>query len=87
MRIIQRFINAGPPAGDAKFFRQRGDFLCVTTNENGVGHQAVTVGQLHAALLPDLHNRSNQMLVFPHSSGNAMHDNANWNLSHLIASQ
>src|SRR5690349_6662130 len=60
----------------------------VAADEDRVGHQAAAVLQRHAALLADLDNGADEVLVLPHPPGHAMHDDADFSHSiSLIAAQ
>jgi hypothetical protein len=48
----------------------------------GSGMATFAARQLEAALVPDGQNRTDQVLVRAHSSGHAVHDDADFSLGH-----
>src|SRR5205807_1362220 len=56
--------------------RESRDLLGVATDQNRIRHHAVTVWQRDAALIADRQDRAHQVLVEPHASGDAIHDDA-----------
>ena len=56
--------------------RERRDLLGVAPDQDRIGHHAVAVRQRDAALVADRQDRAHQVLVEPHASGDAVHDDA-----------
>jgi hypothetical protein len=56
---------------------QRGYLLQVAADQDRVGHSPVTIGERYPTLVADRHDGTDQVLVVPHPSGNAVHDDAN----------
>src|SRR6185503_16748085 len=68
----------------AVLLRQRLDLRRVAPDQDRVGHHARAVLQRHAALLADLEDRADQVLVHAHAPGDAVHDDADSSLAHGI---
>src|SRR5262249_41847045 len=56
----------------------------IAADQNRIGHHAVAVLERHASLRPNGDNRANEMLVHAHAAGDAVHDDAETLLSHVI---
>ena len=69
-------VEVGGRAGDAVLLAQRRDLLGIAADQDRVGHHAVAVRQRHAALIADGQDRAHEVLVEPHASGDAVHDDA-----------
>src|SRR5439155_24815666 len=80
----QRGVEIGRPALHAVLPRQLLHLRWIAADEQRVGHQAGAVLQRHAALLADLEDRADEVLVHPHPSGDAVHDDADALLAHLL---
>jgi hypothetical protein len=72
----ERCVDVGGPPLDAIGLRKVGQFFFVTADQQGIGHNAIAIGQRHPALLPDGDDRTDQMLVHPHPPGHPVHDDA-----------
>src|SRR5687768_7508300 len=85
---LQRCTQIGGPSSNAVLFRQLLDFRGVAPHQDRIRHHARTVLQRDAALLADLEDRADQMLVHAHAPGDAVHDDAEtllaWRFPHLI---
>src|SRR5690606_9300746 len=60
--------------------------LGATADQDRVGHHAAPAGELHATLLADRPDRTDQVLVQPHAAGDAMHHDAESLRTHGITS-
>jgi hypothetical protein len=65
------------------FVGQCAEFGCVSSDKDGIRHQAITVRERNPALLPNGDDGSNQMLIHSHPAGDAIHDNADRSKSHV----
>src|SRR4051812_40026150 len=74
--VLEGTLEVGGPALDAVLLRQLFDLRGVAADEDRVGHQALAVFQRHAALLANLEDGSDQVLVHAHAPGDAVHDDA-----------
>ena len=52
------------------------DSLGIAADEDRIGHHPVAIGEQHAALVADGHDRADQVLVQTHAPGHAVHDDA-----------
>ena len=82
--VLQRGVEIGGRALDAVLLRERRDLLGIAADQDRVGHHAVAIRQRDAALLADRHDRAHQMLVEPHASGDAIHDDAELANRHVL---
>src|SRR5688572_18690453 len=55
----------------------------VAAHEDRIGHDAIAVLERDAALLADLEDRADEVLIHPHAAGDAVHDDADAFLAHL----
>ena len=76
VRVLQRGGEIGGRARDAVLLAERRDLLGVAADQDRIGHHAVAVRQRDAALLADRQDRAHEVLVQPHASGDAVHDDA-----------
>src|SRR4026208_1326495 len=53
-------------------------------DQDRIGHHPVAVLQRHAALVADRTDRADQVLVHAHTSGDAVHDDAETLLGHVL---
>jgi hypothetical protein len=67
------------------FARQRLHLGRVAPHEQRIGHEARPVPERDAALLANLENRADEMLVHAHAAGDAVHDDADAPLAHCSA--
>ncbi len=81
----ERRVQVRGPALHAVLAREFLDLRRVAADEQRVGHQARTVLQRDAALLPDLQDGADEVLVHAHAPGDAVHDDADSSLAHLPA--
>src|SRR5688572_26554639 len=84
---LQRCTQIGGPPGNAVLFRHLLDYHAVAPQQERILHHARTVLHPDAALLEDLEDRADQMLVHAHAPGDAVHDDAEpllaWRFPHL----
>ena len=74
--VGQRLVEIGGPALDLEALGQLLDLAGVAADQDRIGHHAVAVRELHAALVADGDDRADQMLVQPHAAGDPVHDHA-----------
>jgi len=82
----ERAVEIGAPAVHAVLPRQLLHLGGAAPDQQRIGHEARAVLQQHAALLADLEDRADQVLVHPHPPGHAVHDDADSPV-HSIASR
>jgi hypothetical protein len=73
------------PALHAVLARELFELRGVAADEQRVGHEARAVLQGHAALLADLEDRADEVLVHAHAPGDAVHDDADALFTHFVA--
>ena len=76
VRVLQRGRKIRGGARDAVLLAKRRDLLGVAADQDRVRHHAIAVRQRDAALLADRQDRAHEVLVQPHASGDAVHDDA-----------
>src|SRR5687768_16696060 len=81
---IESFLEVGGPALHAMLSRQLLELRGVATHQDGIGHDARAVLQRHAALPADLEDRADEVLVHAHAPGDAVHDDADALLLHVV---
>ncbi len=84
LRILQRGFEIAGVALDAVFAREGGHLFGIAADEDRVRHHAVAVREQHAALLADRHDGADEVLVQPHASGDAVHDDAKRTCGHTL---
>ena len=52
------------------------DLRRVAADQDRIGHDPITVGQCHPALIPDRDDGADEVLVGAHASRDAVHDDA-----------
>ena len=75
-RVGQCGRQVGGPALDAMLPGDRRHLVGIAPDQDRVGHDAVAVGERHAALLAYGDDRADQVLIEPHAPGDAVHDDA-----------
>ena len=86
VRVRERAVQVCGPARHAVLL---GDLLQlggVAAHQDRIGNQTRPVRQRDATLLPNRQNGTDQMLVQPHASGDAVHDDADPLLVHCFSS-
>ena len=77
-----RVIDVREGAFDAVLAGEGLHLLGIAADQDRIGHHPVAVRQRDAALLADRYDRAHEVLVEPHASGDAVHDDAETLLSH-----
>jgi hypothetical protein len=83
--VPQRLVQVRGPALDAMLPSQCLHLRRIASDEQRIGDNARAVLQRHSALLADLEDRADEVLVHPHAAGNAVHDDADALLVHGMA--
>ena len=77
--VRERGGEVGRPSRHAVGPGQLLELVGVAADEDGIRHNAATVGEGHAALRADRADRADQVLVGAHPAGDAVHDDAESN--------
>jgi hypothetical protein len=67
VRIAQGRIQIRAPAFEAVRLGQGGDLVRIAPYEDGIGHQAVAVGERYPSLLANFDDGADQMLIHAHA--------------------
>ena len=81
--VGQRLVEAGGEAGDAVGLGEVGQLLLVAADQNGIGHDAIAIGERHAALFANGRDGADEVLVHAHAPGDAVHHDAEPLFSHV----
>src|SRR5262249_47325898 len=84
LAVPERGVEVAGPAREPVRLRQLRQLCLVAADENRIGHHPVAVLERDAALRADGENRADQMLVHAHAAGDAVHDDAEPVLRHLM---
>jgi hypothetical protein len=77
VRVVrERLFEISSHPMDAVLLRQRAQLPLVAPDEDRIGHQPRAVRHRDAPLLADRDDRANEVLVEPHASRDAVHDDA-----------
>jgi hypothetical protein len=83
--VGERRVEVGRPARDPVRAGERLDLLRIAADEDRVRHHARAVLQPDAAFGADRQHGADEMLVRPHASGDAVHDDAEPPLRHFAS--
>ena len=84
---LERLVEIGGPARDAVRLGELLQPVGAAPDQDRVGHHPVAVLERHAALITDGADRTDQVLVHAHASGDAVHDDAEPLLRHECSSR
>src|SRR5690606_32031809 len=82
VRIGERRVQIGAPAGNLVLLRQALDLVAVAADDDDVRHQPGAVGEGDAALVADGEDGAHQVLIVAHAPGDPVHDDADASPGH-----
>ena len=84
IRVLQGGVEIRGPSRDTMRLGKPFDFVGIASDQDWIGHDAIAILERDATLRPDGHDRPDQMLIHPHSAGDAIHDDTETMLRHPL---